>query len=125
MIVEGVHFLADDPPGDVAWKLVAVNLSDLAAKGARPLGVLLGFSLAGEDEWDRAFVDGLRLALAAFDLALLGGDTVSVPKGAPRMLGLTAIGTAERAPCRAGRSAERRVGKDGGRTVSSRWSPDR
>src|SRR3546814_2944333 len=84
MIVEGVHFLADDPPGDVAWKLVAVNLSDLAAKGARPLGVLLGFSLAGEDEWDRAFVDGLRLALAAFDLALLGGDTVSVPKGAPR-----------------------------------------
>ena len=34
MIVEGVHFLADDPPEDVAWKLVAVNLSDLAAKGA-------------------------------------------------------------------------------------------
>ena len=41
MLVEGVHYLPDDPPGDVAWKLVDVNLSDLAAKGARPLGVLL------------------------------------------------------------------------------------
>src|SRR5690349_3661907 len=51
MIVEGVHFLPDDPPGDVAWKLVAVNLSDLAAKGARPLGVLLGFTL-GQEAWD-------------------------------------------------------------------------
>ena len=44
MIVEGVHFLPDDPPGDVAWKLLAVNLSDLAAKGARPVGALLGYT---------------------------------------------------------------------------------
>ena len=102
MIVEGVHFLADDPPSDVAWKLVAVNLSDLAAKGARPLGVLLGFSLAGDNAWDRAFIEGLRQALDSFDIALLGGDTVSVPTGAPRALGLTAIGTAEQAPSRAG-----------------------
>jgi thiamine-monophosphate kinase len=102
MIVEGVHFLPSDPPGDVAWKLVAVNLSDLAAKGARPVGALLGFSLAGEDEWDRAFTEGLRQVLTGFGIALLGGDTVSLPKDAPRVLGLTAVGTAERAPSRAG-----------------------
>jgi thiamine-monophosphate kinase len=89
VLAEGVHFLADDPPGDVAWKLVAVNLSDLAAKGARPLGVLLGFAL-GDEAWDRAFVEGLGLALTAFGVPLLGGDTVR----APRVLGLTALGEA-------------------------------
>jgi len=101
MIVEGVHYLLGDPPGDVAWKLVAVNLSDLAAKGARPLGVLLGYALS-ETDWDRAFADGLGTALRAFDLPLLGGDTVAMPKGAPRALGLTAIGTAKAAPSWAG-----------------------
>ena len=99
MLVEGVHYLPDDPPGDVAWKLVAVNLSDLAAKGARPLGVLLGFTL-GDEGWDRAFAEGLGAALAAFGLALLGGDTVSAPA---RVLGLTAIGRAAgTAPSRMG-----------------------
>ena len=67
LIVEGVHFLPDDPPGDVAWKLVATNLSDLAAKGAVPEGVLLGMPL-GDDAWDRAFVDGLREVLDALRL---------------------------------------------------------
>ena len=85
MIVEGIHYLADDPPEDVAWKLVAVNLSDLAGKGSRPFGVLLGYAL-GEDEWDAAFVRGLKTALAAFDLPLLGGDTVATPVGAQRTL---------------------------------------
>lgn len=93
MIVEGVHFLPDDPPADIAWKLVAVNLSDLAAKGATPLGALLGFAL-GEAAWDRAFVAGLGTALAAFDLPLLGGDTVAMPAGHARAFGLTAIGRA-------------------------------
>ncbi|MGE3397590.1 MAG: thiamine-phosphate kinase, partial [Sphingomonas sp.] len=97
MIVEGVHYLAADPPGDVAWKLVAVNLSDLAAKGARPIGVLLGYAL-GEGEWDRAFAKGLGTALSAFGISLLGGDTVAMPDGAPRALGLTAIGKADRTP---------------------------
>ncbi len=93
MIVEGIHYLPGDPPGDVAWKLVAVNLSDLAAKGARPVGVLLGYAL-GEDEWDAAFVAGIATVLTAFGLSLLGGDTVAMPAGAPRALGLTAIGRA-------------------------------
>ncbi len=93
MIVEGVHFLPGDPAADVAWKLLAVNLSDLAAKGARPVGALLGYSL-GEDEWDRAFAAGLASAMAAFAIPLLGGDTVAAPAGTPRALGLTAIGEA-------------------------------
>lgn len=93
MIVEGVHYLPDDPPQDVAWKLLAVNLSDLAAKGAKPVGVLMGYSL-GDAAWDAAFADGLAEAVAAYDVALLGGDTVRMPMGAPRALGLTAFGTA-------------------------------
>ena len=94
MIAEGVHFLSGDPPADVAWKLLAVNLSDLAAKGAEPVGLLMGYSLAGDDDWDRGFLAGLDAALAAFGAPLLGGDTVSVRPGSPRALGLTAIGRA-------------------------------
>ncbi|HEV2748630.1 MAG TPA: thiamine-phosphate kinase [Allosphingosinicella sp.] len=102
MIVEGVHFLPSDPAADVAWKLLAVNLSDLAAKGARPLGALLGYSL-GPDEWDREFAQGLTSAMAAFGIALLGGDTVSGPAGSARTLSLTVIGEAAGpVPSRAG-----------------------
>lgn len=103
MIVEGVHFLSTDPPGDVAWKLLAVNLSDLAAKGAEPVGCLMGYSLAGDDAWDAAFLAGFGAALATFAMPLLGGDTVSVRPGTPRALGLTAIGRAAAgAPARGG-----------------------
>ncbi len=106
MIVEGVHFLSGDPAEDVAWKLVAVNISDLAAKGARPLGLLLGYSLTTTSDWDEAFLGGLGEAIRAFDAPLLGGDTVAAPTGAPRTLGLTAIGEAARpVPCRAGAKA--------------------
>jgi thiamine-monophosphate kinase len=105
LLVEGVHYLPSDPPGDVAWKLLAVNLSDLAAKGARPLAALLGYGL-GEGEWDRAFVAGLGEALAAFGTELLGGDTVRSAAGAPRTLALTALGTADGpVPSRSGASA--------------------
>ena len=100
-MVEGVHFLATDPPEDVAWKLVATNLSDPAAKGARPEGALLNYPL-GEDKWDRAFLAGLDTALAALDCPLIGGDTVSLPPGAPRVLTLTAIGADAVAPARSG-----------------------
>jgi len=104
MIVEGVHYLATDPPADVAWKLLAVNLSDLAAKGAEPQGVLLGYPLGAAD-WDAAFADGLAEALRHFGTPLLGGDTVSAPMGAPRMIGLTALGRSPHAPDRRGARA--------------------
>lgn len=94
MIAEGVHFLPDDPPGDVAWKLLAVNLSDLAAKGAKPTGAVLGYTLAGDESWDAAFVAGLGRALDHFEVPLLGGDTISVARGTPRVMGLTAFGEA-------------------------------
>ncbi|MGN7930766.1 thiamine-phosphate kinase [Sphingopyxis sp. 22461] len=104
MIVEGVHFLPDERPQDVAWKLVAVNLSDLAAKGAAPLGVLVGYSLTGDEFWDAAFVRGLGEVLRRYEVPLLGGDTVGIPGGAPRTFGLTAIGKAPAtgAPARSG-----------------------
>jgi thiamine-monophosphate kinase len=94
MIVEGVHFLPRDPPAQVAWKLVAVNLSDLAAKGADPIGVLMGYAMTGDDSWDHAFATGLAEVLDHFRIVLLGGDTVSMPAGSPRAMGLTAIGRA-------------------------------
>ncbi|QNA86248.1 thiamine-phosphate kinase [Sphingomonas sp. So64.6b] len=103
-IVETIHFLATDPPQDIAWKLVATNLSDLAAKGATPVGVLLNYPLS-DTAWDRAFLAGLGRALENFDTPLLGGDTVSLPKGAPRVLTLTAIGTDAAAPPRSGARA--------------------
>ncbi len=92
MLVEGVHFLANDPPADVAWKLLAVNLSDLAAKGAQPFAALLGLGMRRDLDWGHAFVAGLGEACTAFGLPLIGGDTVAMPDGAPHALGLTAIG---------------------------------
>jgi thiamine-monophosphate kinase len=103
-IVEGIHFLSDDPPGDIAWKLLAVNLSDLAAKGATIEGALLNYPLSNDD-WDRAFLDGLRAALETFGCPLIGGDTVSLPAHAPRVLTLTAIGRDAASPLRSGAQA--------------------
>lgn len=100
-LVEGIHFLAGDPPADVAWKLVATNLSDLAAKGARVEGALLNYPLR-DDAWDRAFLAGLADVLAHYACPLLGGDTVSLPAGAPRVVTLTAIGADAAAPPRSG-----------------------
>ncbi|WP_293882452.1 thiamine-phosphate kinase [Sphingomonas sp.] len=105
MLVEGVHYLPGDPPEDVAWKLLAVNLSDLAAKGASPVGVLMGYTLSGNACWDRAFIAGLGVALAHFAMPLLGGDTVANPS-APRVLSLTAIGRSASAPSRSGALAD-------------------
>lgn len=109
-IAEGVHYLAHDPPESVGWKLAAVNASDLAAKGAEPLAALLSLTLTGDDEWEARFLDGLEAALAAFGLDLIGGDTIALPPGAPRVLGLTAIGRAgARTPSRAGGQAGDRL----------------
>lgn len=103
ILAEGVHYLPNTTPHDVAAKLVAVNLSDLAAKGARPLAAMLGYTL-GEDDWDAAFAAALGEALARYDLPLIGGDTVRLPEGSLRVLGLTLLGSAARsgAPSRSG-----------------------
>ncbi|WP_010162498.1 thiamine-phosphate kinase [Sphingomonas sp. PAMC 26617] len=159
-LVEGVHYLGSDPAGDVAWKLVATNLSDLAAKGAVPVGVMLNYPLradpstsasssscaspakagaqsrdgdggdqpdvtaaidtgprpspgkregrereGGREDWDSAFLEGFGHALTTFSAPLLGGDTVSLPAHAPRVLTLTAIGRSATAPIRTGARA--------------------
>ena len=93
-IAEGVHFLSTDPPSSVGWKLVAVNLSDLAGKGATPAAALLSMTISGDDDWDLAFVEGIAAACESYGLPLLGGDTIALPRRAPRVFGLTAIGRA-------------------------------
>ena len=92
-IAEGVHFLPTADPADVAWRLVATNISDLAAKGAQPLGVLLGYTLGGDDA---RFLEGLAEALAEYAAPLLGGDTIR--STGPATHGLTAIGRATHRP---------------------------
>lgn len=103
MIAEGVHFLSSDPPASVGWKLVAVNLSDLAGKGAEPMAALMGASLSDDSEWDDLFAAGVAAACEAYHLPLVGGDTIALPPGAPRVFGLTAIGRAgAEVPARSG-----------------------
>src|SRR3977135_2422015 len=90
-IVEGVHFLSDDPPDTVARKALRVNLSDLAAKGATPAGFVLTLALrAADDAWLNLFARGLGEDAALFGCPLLGGDTVSTP--GPLMISITAFG---------------------------------
>ncbi|HYE45465.1 MAG TPA: thiamine-phosphate kinase [Caulobacter sp.] len=80
-MVAGVHFLADDPLDTVAAKLLAVNLSDLAAKAAEPVGYFLSVAWPRDVTWaeKQRFAEGLRQAGDAWGLPLLGGDTVSTP----------------------------------------------
>jgi thiamine-monophosphate kinase len=101
-IAEGVHYRAGTDPADIAWKLVAVNLSDLAAKAAEPIGVLIGATLVERSE---RFVEGLREVLEAYGVELLGGDTIS--RGGPATFGCTAIGraTVRPVPARTGARA--------------------
>ena len=91
-MVEGVHFLPDDPLDTVAQKLLRVNLSDLAAKGAEAFGYMLACHWSDRCGWPEreAFVDGLRRDQAIFEVLLLGGDTVST-KG-PASFSLTLLG---------------------------------
>src|SRR5215475_1506018 len=91
-IVAGVHYLPDDPPELVARKLLRVNLSDLAAMGARPLHYLLTTALPPElgAGWLAEFARGLGEDQKRFGIKLLGGDSVSTQ--GPAILSLTAIG---------------------------------
>ena len=92
-IVEGVHFLPSDAPESVAAKALAVNLSDLAAKGADPLGYLLALALPDgwTEPWLEAFCRGLARTGAEHGCALLGGDTVRA--AGALTLSVTAIGS--------------------------------
>jgi thiamine-monophosphate kinase len=92
-MVAGVHFLPDDPPAQIAQKLLRVNLSDLAAMGAAPLGYLMAVARPATltEDWLEGFCEGLAEDQAEFGIGLLGGDTVSTP--GPITLSLTAIGS--------------------------------
>ena len=91
-IVEGVHFLAEDPLNTVARKLLRVNLSDLAAKGAEPFGYVLACHWSERCGWPERelFVEGLAEDQKTFGVALLGGDTVVTP--GPASFSLTLMG---------------------------------
>ncbi|CAH1661346.1 Thiamine-monophosphate kinase [Hyphomicrobiales bacterium] len=97
-LVAGVHFFADDPADAIARKALRVNLSDLAAKGAKPLGFLLSLAmpapwpdqLAPPASWLADFARALGEDARAYDCPLLGGDTVKTP--GPLMLSVTAFG---------------------------------
>ena len=92
-IAEGVHFLASDAPEDIAWKALAINASDLAAKGAAPFGYLMALSFpnAPRVDWMRRFASGLRIAQTTFGCHLMGGDTDRRP--GPLTISITLIGT--------------------------------
>jgi thiamine-monophosphate kinase len=94
-IVEGVHFLPTDPADLVARKLLRVNLSDLAAMGAKPVGYLSSIALPRrcDDAWVGRFATGLAEDQAAFGISMLGGDSVSTP--GPVTLTVTALGIVE------------------------------
>ncbi len=89
----GIHFFADDDPADIAWKALAVNVSDMAAKGARPLVYMLAMSFPEPPSrrWLEGFASGLAEAQATFGCHLTGGDTDRAP--GPLGIGVTIIGT--------------------------------
>jgi thiamine-monophosphate kinase len=91
-IVAGVHFLPDDPPETIGRKLLRVNVSDLAAMGAVPLGYFLTVSVPADTPaaWFEAFTRGLAMDQAEFGISLMGGDTTSTP--GPVSLSATVIG---------------------------------
>ena len=108
MVASGVHFLPGDPPRTIAQKALRVNLSDLAAKGARPLAYLmsLGISADTKEAWLTAFVQGLKEDQDRFGLGLLGGDTIFMPAGP--VVSITAFGAAPK-----GRMVHRAGGRAG------------
>lgn len=107
MLLEGVHFFRHDAPASIAHKALAVNLSDLAAKGAKPLGFLLGFGRtpAQDEAWCAGFASGLARLAKASGCPLLGGDTVNAPA---LTLSVTAFGAVPQ-----GRMVQRQRGEPG------------
>ena len=113
-LVAGVHFFADDPADAIARKALRTNLSDLAAKGAAPIGFLLSLALPRDwtVDWLEAFAAGLGDDSSAYGCPLLGGDTVSTP--GPLTLSITAFGSVPR-----GRMPIRTQGRPGDRLYVS------
>jgi thiamine-monophosphate kinase len=111
-VIGGVHFFPDDPADTVAKKVLRMNLSDLAAKGAKPLGFLLAVALPqgiGE-AWLAGFTRGLAEDIAEFDCPLLGGDTDRTP--GPISVSVSAFGAVPH-----GRMVRRSGAKPGDRIV--------
>ncbi|ADZ70348.1 thiamine-phosphate kinase [Polymorphum gilvum] len=110
MLAAGVHFFPGDPPDSIAAKALRVNLSDLAAKGARPRAYLLGLALQDDwtEDWLAAFSAGLAADQARFGLSLYGGDTIR--SGAGLVVSVTAIGEVP-----AGRTVRRNGARPGDR----------
>lgn len=80
LLMEGVHFLrSESSPEDVGWKAAAVNLSDIAAMGGKPVATFLSIALPkdAQGEWAERFIEGYRQISSQYDLPLLGGDTTS------------------------------------------------
>jgi hypothetical protein len=107
--VGGVHFFPDDPPDAIARKALRVNLSDLAAKGAKAAGFVLTLALPKGvgDDWLKAFARGLGADAKTYDCPLLGGDTVYTP--GPVAISITAFGTLPKA------TMGQAIGRAGGR----------
>lgn len=107
-VVAGVHFLADADPADIGWRALAVNVSDLAAKGARPIAYLMALALPGRPQrsWLSRFASGLAEAQAAFGCHLIGGDTDRAT--GPLSIGITILGEVP-----AGRMVRRATAKPG------------
>jgi len=95
-LVEGVHFLRDDPPESIAKKSLRMNLSDLAAKATKPIAYLLALSLPDwiDMAWLEAFARGLSEDQRAYEIYLIGGDTTRTP--GPLTLAITAMGSIPR-----------------------------
>lgn len=93
-LAEDVHFFSDDPPHLIAQKALRVNLSDLAAKGAEPVGYLLALCLPENwsEQWMHSFCDGLASDQKKYGISLFGGDTIKSPDGL--VISVTAIGSA-------------------------------
>src|SRR5690606_7894614 len=93
-VAEGIHFRAGDAPEHIAWKALAVNVSDLAGKAAKPVGYLLSLAFTDMPDlhWLARFTSGLREAQDSFGISLMGGDTDRRPN-APLSVTITAIGS--------------------------------
>lgn len=95
IIAQDIHYLSDTTPADIAHKLCAVNLSDLAAKGARPFGAMLNFAPLQNcgEAWIADFAQEFGNMATAYDFSLLGGDSVAMTRQAH--FALTLIGTVD------------------------------